>query len=182
MVKFLIFITIFKVFFASAGVTFANNKSWEYKDWSVSGLNWGIKFAAQGTRVYGHEFGFIKKPQSCERDLLWISWSAYGVDIKSVVEDGGTVSLIIDDIAYHLEAPTGFAYPLTEAMTLFAFTGSVASENLVALLGKGKIVHVSIGSPAVLLNKLDITTDTFSLEGYIATRLKALEFCNQLNP
>lgn len=99
------------------------------------------------------------------------------MDISETVKNGGTFILEIDDTPILQSLPTGTTYPLNDTLMLLSFTGTVAKAKLVALLKKGKNVHVTLVSPDDLLEKLDVSSDSFSLDGYVATKLKAQEYC-----
>jgi hypothetical protein len=192
--KFLISLTTWVIILAIPGILFAEDKIFVYKDWTVNNLGWGVQYSTNGAKNHDHEFGFIIMNSSCEQDLFSISWSASyttsGV-IEEAVRNGGTVSLNVDDKTYSLKMSSGFSYPIVDRNGTFSFIfkGAAASDELIALLKKGKEISVSIDSPSVLLNILDNTlytlfnspSDTFSLEGYVATRLKSQEFCSEIS-
>ena len=68
----------------------------------------------------------------------------------------------------------------TSMLTVFCFTNFVAGEKLISLLEKGHTIRVTIISPKELVDKIDIASDSFSLNGFIASRLKAQEYCEEL--
>jgi len=72
------------------------------------------------------------------------------------------------------------AEKLTDVTKVMMFTNSDAGEDLIRILNKGRQLTVKIIGPKNLVNDLDIPEDTFSLNGFIASRGKAKAMCDML--
>ena len=157
--------------------TYANEKSWEYKDWNVSTHDKFVRYMTNGDTVHGHQFGFIKMIGNCNRDLLWISWSTYEDGIEAFKGSDAIIQLRIGETQIQIEVPILSVYNFTPLLKVIGFSNFIAGEKLISLLKKEHTVEVTIIAPKELVAKLDVTTDTFSLNGYTATALKSVEFC-----
>jgi len=158
----------------------ASESLWEYKNWSVSSQDKVVRFITNGDVVHGHQFGFIKKAGNCNQDLLWISWSTYEKGIEGFKGGDAAIRFRVGDAQFQLDIPLITVHHFTPTFTVLAFTNLVVGDELISILEKGRKIEVTIISPAGLSGKLDIPTDDFSLNGFIATRLKAREFCEGL--
>ena len=165
-------------FVAMTNYTYANDKSWEYKDWNISTHDNFVRYMTNGDTVHGYQFGFIKMTENCNTDLLWISWSTYEDGIEAFKGSDATIQLRIGETKIQIEVPILSVSKLTPSLKVIGFSNYVAGEKLISLLKKEHKIEVSIIAPKELVAKLDVTTDTFSLKGYTATMLKSLEFCD----
>lgn len=168
-------------FVAMTNYTYANDKSWEYKDWNVSTHDKFVRYITNGDTVNGHQFGFIKMNENCNTDLLWISWSTYEDGIEAFKGSDATIQLRIGETKIQIEVPIISVRELTSSLKVIGFSNFVAGEKMISLLNKEHKIEVSIMAPKELVAKLDVTIDTFSLKGYTATMLKAKEFCEFSN-
>lgn len=165
-------------FVATTHCTYANDKSWEYKDWNVSTHDKFVRYMTNGDTVHGHQFGLIKMNEKCNTDLLWISWSSYEEDgIEAFKGSDAIIELRIGDKQIQIEVPILSVYNFTPSLKVIGFSNFIAGEKLISLLKKERRIEVSIVAPKELVAKLDVTTDTFSLNGFVATMLKAEEYC-----
>ncbi len=172
----LTFIILSAFFIATAQFVYAG-KSWEYKHWSVSSYDDFVRYIAHGDTVYGHQFGFLKKSGNCDSNILWISVSTPDKDLKLFEGINATIQIKIDETQFQAELSILAVSKITPSLSTIAFSNFLAGEKFIALLEKGQKAEITILAPDELLNKLDITTDTFSLKGFTATMLKAKEFC-----
>ena len=161
----------------------ASELSWESKNWSVSGdsQDKDVYYIANGDVVHGHEFGFIKKAGNCNQDLLWISWTTYKKGIDSFKGNDAGIQFRISDAQFQLGIPLIAVVHVSPPLTVVIFSNFLAGDKWISLLKKGAAITVTIKSPKELVSKFDITTDSFSLNGYTAARLKAREFCERYN-
>ena len=149
----------------------------EHKDWTVSNNTGIVRYISNGSTVNGHQFGFIKKAGSCDGDLLWIAWSSYKTGIENFVDQDAIIQFRVDDIKFQLGIPLLTIYDYTPNIKLAAFTNFIVSEKFISLLKSGKNIEVTIIGPDELVDKIDIKTDSFSLNGFKDARVKAKEFC-----
>jgi hypothetical protein len=171
---------IFFFCFIAASFTQASEQSWKYKDWSVNNINGIVRYIANGSTVYGHEFGFIKMTKQCDKDILWVSWTTYEKGLESFVGSDATIQFRVGDTMFQSKVPLLTVYDATPILKLAAFTNFVADEKFISLLQTGKKIEVTIIYPNELVSKFDIKTDNFSLDGFSAARAKAEAFCKGL--
>ena len=156
----------------------ASENSWEYKDWSVSTDSETVHYAANGNTVHGHKFRLIKQVGQCDRDLLLITWSTHEKGLENFKGSNATFQFQIGNTRLQRESMLGLVGNLTSYLTLANF-GLVADEKLISLLEKGHAIEATIIAPEELAGKFDIPEDSFSLDGFIAAKLKSREFCEE---
>jgi hypothetical protein len=178
--KSVFFILLTILFTLMPNLGHAGEQSWEYKDWSVSTQDGIIRYIANGSSVHGHQFGFIKKAKNCDQDLLWISWSTYKKGVERFKGTSAIFQLSVGNAKVQIEVPLLTVYEVNPLLTLAAFTNFAAGEKLIALLGNGVKIQVTIIAPNDLVGKFDIVTDIFSLDGFSAARSKAKDLCESL--
>ena len=168
------------LFFCFAMMPHANagENSWEYKDWSVSTDSETVHYAANGNTVHGHKFRLIKQVGQCDRDLLLITWSTHEKGLENFKGSNATFQFQIGNTRLQRESMLGLVGNLTPYLTLANF-GLVADEKLISLLEKGHAIEATIIAPEELAGKFDIPEDSFSLDGFIAAKLKSREFCEE---
>ena len=168
------------LFFCFAMMPYANagENSWEYKDWSVSTDSETVHYAANGNTVHGHKFRLIKQVGQCDRDLLLITWSTHEKGLENFKGSNATFQFQIGNTRLQRESMLGLVGNLTSYLTLANF-GLVADEKLISLLEKGHAIEATIIAPEELAGKFDIPEDSFSLDGFIAAKLKSREFCEE---
>ena len=86
----------------------------------------------------------------------------------------------VDGTAFEIGANLIAASNLTPRLSVAAFSNFVASPNLVKLLKRGRTIKIDIVGPSGAIKRFDISSDTFNLNGYIASRLRAKELCEEL--
>ena len=168
-------------FVATTHYTYANDKSWEYKDWNVNTHDKFVRYMTNGDTVHGHQFGFIKMIENCNTDLLWISWSTYEDGIDAFKGSDAIIQLRIGETQIQIDVTILSVKNLAHTLKVIGFSNFVAGEKLIQLLNKEQKVEVTIIAPEALVSKLDISTDTFSLSGFRPSMLKAKEFCEGSN-
>lgn len=153
-------------------------QSWEYKNWQVKTHEDFISCITHGQVVHGHEFGILKKRGNGNQNLLYISWSASGKGFVEYQGKDAELRFNIDGlIRRQATIPLLSAIEPYPGRTIGVFTNLAVGENFISLLKSGHKLEVTIHGPDELVNTLDITSDTFSLDGFTATLLKAQEFC-----
>jgi uncharacterized protein len=165
---------------ASAGAAPAQDEAWQHRDWSVKIRNDNIfKYMTHGSAVHGHEVALVKRPGDCSQDALWISWSTY--EAGTVAFEGTDVrfNLDVDGTKFNLDVPLVSSTKVSPTLTILTFYRYPIDEKLITAFGKGNRINVSIGSPKELLDLIDIPSDSFSLNGFVANRLKAGELCER---
>lgn len=67
--------------------------------------------------------------------------------------------------------------PLTPQLRLIAFANFIAGTKLIEALSGGGVLVVKVIGPDELVSRLDILSDTFSLNGFAASRDSATTAC-----
>lgn len=166
----------------------SNDNEWSHKAWTVNAAENYVKYTTRGSRIYGHQFGFLKNPESCNIDNLWLTLSSSDSRVKKLRGTEVMIRFIIDD--------SDFVIPvdLTSVVTLFsgkdnkgtsptgfqvlAFSNFIPNDNFIELLKSGHSATIEIVGPKMLVQSLDLPSENFSLDGFIAARLKADDWCN----
>ncbi|MDP7190416.1 MAG: tetratricopeptide repeat protein [Alphaproteobacteria bacterium] len=168
------------LFFCFAMMPHANagENSWEYKDWSVSTDSETVLYSTNGNTIHGHKFRLIKQVGQCDRDLLLITWSTHEKGLENFKGSNAIFQFQIGNTWLQRESLLRLVGNLTPYLTLASF-GLVADEKLISLLEKGHALEATIIAPEELAGKFDIPEDSFSLDGFIAAKLKSREFCEE---
>ena len=157
---------------------FSNKEEeWTNKDWSVASKVGRIFYITHGSAVWGHEFGFFKNSGSCGGDILWISFSSDNDKVLDFVGKIVQFRINVDGQSYDVNLNMLDANKLTPVTKVMLFTNFVAGDKFIDLLNKGHKVSIKIIGPKEFVKFLDIPEDSFSLDGYIASRLKAKDIC-----
>lgn len=158
------------------------SSAWEARSESTSGewvndLSQGHhRFVTHGAVVWGHKFGFLRESGYCDLDHLRISWSS----TRSVDDLRGTrATLQLDTGTMSVEIPMDLVAtaPLTPQLRLIAFANFIAGTKLIEALSGGGVLVVKVIGPDELVSRLDILSDTFSLNGFAASRDSATTAC-----
>lgn len=154
---------------------------WTYKDWKVTSHDGQmISYSAHGDTVWGREFGFSKHKGDCENDILLLSWSSANSDVAALEGSDLPMFFQVGDTEFGLNVPLVSTAPLTPNTLIMILTYIKANPAFIELLGKGQSVKVNVLYPDEFTHDNDTPGDSFSLNGFIAARLKAQEYCQQL--
>ena len=154
-----------------------------FKDWEVSNIGGMILYSAHGENVHGHRFGWLKRAGSCNQDILYLTYSSYNENIN-----------VLEKLTKNT-MPLKVIFPQTEGVTLhilpeiIGLTGlgnmkivtlsNMRKEKVMdAYFSKLNAITIEIEEPYTSL--FDITFDNWSLNGYVAAKLKAQEMCEGL--
>ena len=159
----------------------ANDLTSIYKDWSVDSQNKQVRYVSYGSTVRGHQFGFIKKAGNCNQDLLWISLSTHKKGIKKFQGSAVVFQLSVGNIKIRVETTLIATYDYTPTLIVAGFTNFVANNKMLSLLEQGKMATISILSPKEIANELNIAKESFNLNGFADSRLKAIKICKKLS-
>ncbi|WMC09684.1 hypothetical protein PU634_11210 [Oceanimonas pelagia] len=155
---------------------------WTYKDWKVTRHDNSqmISYSSHGDVVWGREFGFSKHKGDCDNDTLLMYWSSENSKISTLKGRELPMLFQVDNTRFGLNAPLVSTAELTPNTLIMILSYIKATPTLVELLSKGQNIDVSVLYPDVFTQENDITRDSFSLNGFTASRLKAQEYCQQL--
>ena len=154
-----------------------------FTDWEVSNIGGMILYSAHGENVHGHRFGWLKRAGSCNQDILYLTYSSYNENIN-----------VLEKLTKNT-MPLKVIFPQTEGVTLhilpeiIGLTGlgnmkivtlsNMRKEKVMdAYFSKLNAITIEIEEPYTSL--FDITFDNWSLNGYVAAKLKAQEMCEGL--
>lgn len=159
---------------------------WEYKDWLVKisrdGSSPMVRFVTQGKRIHGHEFGMIRQQGACDRDLLWLSMSSTDHSVREL--QGQKVYLVARaagrEVPFGLDFLSASLLAPGSSLMLLALTNQEPGAELLEMFKQGTELEIEVIHPRDLVERLDVPIERFSLNGFIATRLKAEEYCKKL--
>lgn len=151
-----------------------------YGEWKVDQAGDMIRFETHGTKVWGHQFGFILKAGNCDDAIIWVAWSsmkARPAAFKSLHAARLVISTEEDIVPVDL--PLSSAVAVTPDLTVFALTNFDFNERFLDLIQRAKAVKVRVGGPPQLLRLLEVTEETFPVKGYAEARKHAVAMCKQ---
>lgn len=149
----------------------------QYGAWQISSQDKIVRYISNGNVVHGHQFGFIKKENNCDQDLMWISWSGIEKGIERFKGVDAAIQFRVGETKFQLEIPLIATYQANPSKTVVAFSNFVAGEKLMSLLENEEQIELTIVSPEQLRKKFDVATDTFSLNGFASARLNSRNIC-----
>ena len=164
-----------------------------HKDWSVTTYPADpqyIKYSTHGSKVWGHEFGFLKAVGDCKADNLYVTWSS--TTPINVLEQMKSKKVLFDvkpddNFVFHFPVPnlmvkylSGSEYlEIPDPLSVMLFTNYFPQFTFIPTLEAGRNIIVKVNEEDPHFKNFDIADDKFSLEGYIAARQFALEQCEQ---
>ena len=151
-----------------------------YKDWTVDKLDNLVMYATHGSAVHGHKFGWVKKAGNCDEDILYLTFSTTHEE-KNIL-----------DKLKHNRLPIKVSFPEVDGvshvmMAELLSASDFASMKIVTLsnvlkdpvfdlyMDRLHQIEIEIDSPYKYV--FDISVDYWSLDGYIAAKVKAEELC-----
>ena len=155
----------------------------KYKNWEVNQIGDLILYRTHGNIVHGHSLGWIKRKGQCNYDNLYLTYSSSHED-KDILE-----KLKNNKIPLKLVFPEGDKFSLSievpivavndfGSMKIITLTNVRQDILLNAYMEKLHLVEATILKPYA--NLFDIPKDSWSLDGYIAAKLKAKEMCEAI--
>ncbi len=159
-------------------VPFLQANAGEEENWMVIRDGSIVRYVAKGTAVVGHQFGFIKKTNKCERDILWVSLSTRDMSTKKedVVGDA-TLRITVGSVSFDIEVDVVTLFRQSDILKLVPFTNFLAGEKFLRLLENNAEVTVTVVSPKKLVKLLDIKSEVFDLHGFKDVREEAHMVC-----
>ena len=137
-------------------------------------------YRTNGNIVHGHSFGWIKRVGQCNYDNLYLTYSSVHKD-KDILEQ-----LKNNKVPLKLVFPESDSSPIKMhppiisvndfgSMKIITLSNIQQNNELNAYMEELHSVEIAITSPYAKL--FDIPKDSWSLDGYIAAKLKAKELC-----
>jgi len=149
-------------------------------NWRISPAGDSIKYTVYGANVYGHEFGFIKRAGSCDKDNLWVSWSTSVGSVEDLEGITSGFNIVTGDQSGHVVLELVLARKAFIDTSILFFTNMMAGEMLVRELSKEGVVKVSVVSPDRLLKMLDVHDDIFDVSGFVSVRKEVERMCLEM--
>jgi len=154
-----------------------------YKDWTVDKLDNLVMYATHGTAVHGHKFGWMKKAGNCSEDILYLTFSTTHEE-KNVLDKLKNNRLPIkvtfpevDGISHVMMAEL---LSVSDFASMKVVTLSNVLKDPVFDLYMGGLYQIEIEIDSPYKYVFDIPVDNWSLDGYIAAKVKAEEMCEAI--
>ncbi len=166
--------------------TYKDDEKIVYKDWQVEIIgNEYVVFKTHGEIVWGHEFGWYKQAGECEIDRMHLSISSQGKEHKMLNQ------FIGEPITFNVEFPQDQSiqksqirtsldnvFEFTPGLTIAVFSNFIKDNNLDIHLDKFNKIKITVVD--YYANFFDVPSDNYSLDGFIAAKLKAEEICKDI--
>ena len=155
-----------------------------YEDWEVDRYNNIVRYSTHGRIVHGHRFGWIKKAGNCDTDILATTISTKKINKERLYDfKGESIDLRINFPQAEGEDPaiinTDLIGVFDFATLKIAFFGNfIQGQMFDSLMAYFNTIKVEITNPHKIY--FDIPSDEYSLNGYVAAKLKAKELCEEI--
>ena len=155
-----------------------------YEDWEVDRYNNIVRYSTHGSIVHGHRFGWIKKAGNCDTDILATTISTKKINKERLYDfKGESIDLRINFPQAEGEDPaiinTDLIGVFDFAKLKIAFFGNfIQGQMFDSLMAFFNTIKVEITNPHKIY--FDIPSDEYSLNGYVAAKLKAKELCEEI--
>ena len=155
-----------------------------YEDWEVDKYNNIVRYSTHGSIVHGHRFGWIKKAGNCDIDILATSISTQKNNKDRLYDfKGESINLRIN---FPQAKEEELAIINTDLIGVFdfatlkiAFFGNfIQGQMFDSLMAFFNTIKIEVTNPHKIY--FDIPSDEFSLNGYVAAKLKAKELCEDI--
>ena len=155
-----------------------------YEDWEVDKYNNIVRYSTHGNIVHGHRFGWIKKAGNCDTDILATTISTQKNN-KDRLNDlkGENINLRInfpqadgeDAVIINTDLISIFGFANLKIAFLGNFIQGKVFDSLMAYFNT---IRVEVTNPHKIY--FDIPSDEYSLNGYVAAKIKAKELCEDI--
>ena len=155
-----------------------------YEDWEVDKYDNIVRYSTHGNIVHGHRFGWIKKAGNCDVDILATSISTQKNNKDRLYDfKGESIDLRINFPQAKEEDPaiinTDLIGVFDFATLKIAFFGNfIQGQMFDSLMAFFNTIKIEVTNPHKIY--FDIPSDEFSLNGYVAAKLKAKELCEDI--
>ncbi|MDA7691575.1 hypothetical protein N8782_04240 [Methylophilaceae bacterium] len=155
-----------------------------YEDWEVDRYNNIVRYSTHGSIVHGHRFGWIKKAGNCDTDILATTISTKKINKERLYDfKGESIDLRINFPQAEGEDPAIINTDLIDifdfATLKIAFFGNfIQGQMFDSLMAYFNTIKVEITNPHKIY--FDIPSDEYSLNGYVAAKLRAKELCEEI--
>ena len=154
-----------------------------YGDWSVSKVGNMVLYSSHGSAVWGHKLGWIKKQGHCNDDLLYLTFSTH-LESKELFDVLKEQRMDLTLSFPEVEGVSNVVNPeiigSNDVGSLKVVTLSNINKDKVLDLYMQKLAKIDVAINAPFSHLFDIPNETWSLNGYVASQLKAKEICEGL--
>ena len=155
----------------------------QYQDWKIDTYKDLVMYGADGQGFAGHIFGWVKKAGNCDQDDLFISFSTTH-ESKDMLDQLVNQRLSIKVTFPEVE---GVSYVM-EPKLLSTRNSDTTKHIILARVPKDpvfdlymhKLHMLEIGIQKPYQQMFDMHYDSWSLDGYIAAKIKAKETCEAI--
>jgi len=150
--------------------------------WSVQTLSSGnfVRAVIHGSFVYGNEFGFLLSRPSCERKVIWLSFTSYELD-ESAKGTVATFELVASDEMRLVQVPLLAVVQLvpgSNGVRMLPFTNRPLEPGLTELLSTSQEMEVRIVAPEWLIKGVDVPEEWFDVTGFTEAEEAAEKLCH----
>tara|TARA_B100001059_G_scaffold179984_1_gene180704 strand:+ start:43 stop:633 length:591 start_codon:yes stop_codon:yes gene_type:complete len=153
----------------------------KFKDWEVDKMGDIIRYSTYGEVIHGHRFGWLKTVGSCEHDNLYVTYSStYGnINILGKLKKNNMPLKVIfpqeKGLSFQI-FPEIIGLNGLGSLQIVTLSNFGKAEVMDAYLSKLNSIIIDIEDPYKSL--FDVAFESWSLDGYIAAKLKAKELCD----
>lgn len=150
---------------------------WKYKKWEVHQENMNyIKYITHGKVVHENTFGFVKETSNCKSDILWLTIYTQN-KVENINGKIAQIEISTDKGSFKINARVIDIVHLTPNANIIIFSDFLANEHFIELLRAAEEAKITILAPKEVVQSFDIPYEKFSLSGFTANYLKAVDAC-----
>ena len=163
---------------------------YKYKDWEITQFKDMVIYKTNGMAVHGHKFGWVKKVGHCDEDFMYLTFSSMHKDkalLEKIIKRDIPIEVVFPQMEpqqpAQLEVFLVAVNDLTidnidTGMKVATFSGANNNQLFDAFLEHYNMIEIEI--KGVYKSLFDIPLDSWSLDGYIASKAKAKEMCEAM--
>ena len=163
---------------------------YKYKDWEITQFKDMVIYKTNGMAVHGHKFGWVKKVGHCDEDFMYLTFSSMHKDkalLEKIIKRDIPIEVVFPQMEpqqpAQLEVFLVAVNDLTidnidTGMKVATFSGANNNQLFDAFLEHYNMIEIEI--KGVYKSLFDIPLDSWSLDGYIASKEKAKEMCEAM--
>ena len=161
-----------------------------YKDWEITQFKDMVIYKTNGMAVHGHKFGWVKKAGHCDEEFMYLTFSSMHKDkalLEKIIKRDIPIEVVFPQMEpqqpAQLEVFLVAVNDLTidnidTGMKVATFSGANNNQLFDAFLEHYNMIEIEI--KGVYKSLFDIPLDSWSLDGYIASKAKAKEMCEAM--
>jgi len=152
-----------------------------FEDWEVDKFKDIVRYSTHGKIVHGHRFGWIKIAGNCDKDILATNISTQKENKDRLYNfKGDRIDLRVNFPQAEGEDPSIINTDLIGVFDIatlkVAYFGNFIQGKIFdSLMAYFNTIKIEVTNPHKIY--FDIPSDEFSLNGYVAAKLKAKELC-----